>query len=154
MWRNDIKYKYMFMFPQTNLARKGLRLCYYKPTFFTMLHSVIFLGGFPFGCHVLRTDIPLLWDIFTPLTKDGFHIDIGLITNSNKNMTYTSIGRFETQLLNVRHQNILAVIVCNYTLICFKYMATINLHSIFYPMNSHSFITSLCHAADDFVVRR
>ena len=23
MWRNDIKYKYMFMFPQKNLARKG-----------------------------------------------------------------------------------------------------------------------------------
>ena len=25
MWRNDIKCKYMFMFPQKNLARKGLR---------------------------------------------------------------------------------------------------------------------------------
>ena len=25
MWRNDIKCKYMFMFPQKNLARKGLK---------------------------------------------------------------------------------------------------------------------------------
>ena len=25
MWRNDTKYKYMFMFPLKNLARKGLR---------------------------------------------------------------------------------------------------------------------------------
>ena len=24
MWSNDIKYKYMFMFPLKNLARKGL----------------------------------------------------------------------------------------------------------------------------------
>ena len=24
MWRNDMKYKYMFMFPLKNLARKGL----------------------------------------------------------------------------------------------------------------------------------
>ena len=27
MWRNDIKYKYMFMFPLKNLACKGLTLC-------------------------------------------------------------------------------------------------------------------------------
>ena len=27
MWRNDIKCKYMFMFPLKNLARKGLTHC-------------------------------------------------------------------------------------------------------------------------------
>ena len=37
MWRNDIKCKYIFMFPQKNLARKGLTLTWHRQLKFLLM---------------------------------------------------------------------------------------------------------------------
>ena len=38
VWRNDIKYKYMFMFPLKNLARKEMR--FWRISYIATVHGV------------------------------------------------------------------------------------------------------------------